>query len=63
VLTFHFCEDENNVISPELSEMNSDFCHAHLADKFTALLAGTLAQIEKQLKLIPYSLSDFKHKA
>jgi hypothetical protein len=37
--------------------------NALLVDNFTALLAGTLAQIEKQLKLIPYSLSDFKHKA
>jgi hypothetical protein len=32
------------------------FVNALLADTSTALLAGTLAQIEKQLKLIPSSL-------
>jgi hypothetical protein len=40
----------------ELSETTSEpFVNALLADNSTALLAGTLAQIEKQLKLIPFS--------
>jgi hypothetical protein len=26
VLNLHFCENENNVISPDLAETNSDFC-------------------------------------
>jgi hypothetical protein len=64
VLNFHFCKNENNINPPELLEMKiQTLVNALLADNFTSLLAGTLAQIEKQLKLIPYSLSDFKHKA
>jgi hypothetical protein len=44
----------------KLSEL---FVNALLADTSTALLAGTLAQIEKQLKLIPTSFqtSNSKH--
>jgi hypothetical protein len=41
VLNFHFCEDENNIISSELSEMKLwTLVNALLADNFTALLAG-----------------------
>ena len=35
------------------SKLPESFVNALLADTSTALLAGTLAQIEKQLKLIP----------
>jgi hypothetical protein len=35
--------------------LSEPFVNALLADTSTALLAGTLAQIEKQLKLIPSS--------
>jgi hypothetical protein len=42
--------NENKDKLPEL------FVNALLADYSTALLAGTLAQIEKQLKLIPILL-------
>jgi hypothetical protein len=43
--------------------LSEPFVNALLADTSTALLAGTLAQIEKQLKLIPFSsqTSNFKH--
>jgi hypothetical protein len=34
-------------------QISEPFVNALLADTSTALLAGTLAQIEKQLKLIP----------
>jgi hypothetical protein len=39
------------------------FVNALPVDTSTALLVGTLAQIEKQLKLIPFSSqnSNFKH--
>jgi hypothetical protein len=36
-------------------ELPEPFVNALLADTSTALLAGTLTQIEKQLKLIPSS--------
>jgi hypothetical protein len=37
------------------SYLSEPFVNALLADTSTALLAGTLVQIEKQLKLIPSS--------
>jgi hypothetical protein len=55
VLNLHFCENENKSY-PYLSfqrQTSEPFVNALLADNSTALLAGTLAQIEKQLKLIP----------
>jgi hypothetical protein len=43
--------------------LSEPFVNALLADTSTALLAGTLAQIEKQLKLIPspFQTSNSKH--
>jgi hypothetical protein len=43
--------------------LSEPFVNALLADNSTALLAGTLVQIEKQLKLIPTSFqtSNSKH--
>jgi hypothetical protein len=43
--------------------LSESFINALLADNLTALLAGTLVQIEKQLKLIHTSLqtSNSKH--
>jgi hypothetical protein len=38
------------------AELSESFVNALLVDTSTALLAGTLAQIEKQLKLISSSL-------
>jgi hypothetical protein len=38
-------------------QTSEPFVNALLADNSTALLAGTLAQIEKQLKLISLTLS------
>jgi hypothetical protein len=43
VLNFHFCENENNIISSELLEMELwTLVNTCLADNFTALLAGNL---------------------
>jgi hypothetical protein len=42
MLIFTYARMRINVISSELSEMNSDFVNAHLVDNFTALLAGKL---------------------
>jgi hypothetical protein len=66
VLNLHFCENENNVISPELAEMNSDFCQRTPCGQFHCTpCRKTLAQTEKQLKLILYSpslqISDIKY--
>jgi hypothetical protein len=66
VLNLHFCENENNVIPPELAEMNSDFCQRTPCGQFHCTpCRKTLAQTEKQLKLIPYSpslqISDIKY--
>jgi hypothetical protein len=47
----------------ELQRRNPELLSTHsLQDTSTALLAGILTQIEKQLKLIPFFLSDFKLK-
>jgi hypothetical protein len=66
VLNLHFCENENNVIPPELAETNSDFCQRTPCGQFHCTpCRKTLAQTEKQLKLIPYSpslqISDIKY--
>jgi len=65
VLDLHFYQNENNGIPPKLFRDELwTLVNAHLVDVFTALIAGTLAQEEKQLKLIPLlslSLSDFRH--
>jgi hypothetical protein len=67
VLNLHFYEDENNVISSELSEMKLwTLVNACLVDKLHCTpCRKTLAQTEKQLKLIPYSpslqISDIKY--
>jgi hypothetical protein len=51
---YTFVEMRTKASSPELSETTSEhLVDALLADNSTALLAGTLAQIEKKLKLIP----------
>jgi hypothetical protein len=65
VLNLHFYENENNVNPPELSEIKVlTLVNALLSEIFTALLAGILlTQAKKQLKLIPYSLSNFKQKS
>jgi hypothetical protein len=58
VLNLHFCENENNVIPPELAETNSDFCQRTPCGQFHCTpCRKTLAQTEKQLKLILYSPS------
>jgi hypothetical protein len=41
VLHLHFYWNENNGISPELSEINSEPCQRTPCRRFTALLAGT----------------------
>jgi hypothetical protein len=54
VLDLHFYQNENNGIPPKLFRDELwTLVNAHLVDVFTALIAGTLAQEEKQLKLIP----------
>jgi hypothetical protein len=54
----NFCENENNFIPPELAETNSDFCQRTPCRQFHCTpCRKTLAQTEKQLKLIPYSPS------
>jgi hypothetical protein len=66
VLKFHFCENENKVISPELVEIES---LNPLMDSLRTIslhsLQENFAQTEKQLKLIPYSpslqISDIKY--
>ena len=65
VLNFHFCKNENNVIPPELAETKSEFCQRTPCGQFHCTpCRKTLAQIEKQLKLILYSpslqISDIK---
>jgi hypothetical protein len=47
----------------EKSTLSEPFVNALLADNSTALLAGTLVQIEKQLKLIitSFQTSNSKH--
>jgi hypothetical protein len=58
VLNFHFYENENNVLPPELAETNSDFCECTPCQQFHYTpCRKTLSQTEKQLKLIPYSPS------
>jgi hypothetical protein len=58
VLNLHFCENENNVIPPDILEMNYDFCQCTPCGQFHCTpCRKTLAQKEKQLKLIPYSPS------
>jgi hypothetical protein len=58
VLNLHFCENENKVTSPELAETNSDFCQCTPCGQFHCTpCRKTLAQTEKQLKLILYSSS------
>jgi hypothetical protein len=53
VLNLHFCENENNVIPPELAEMNSHFCQRTPCGQFRCTpCRKTLAQTEKQLKVI-----------
>jgi hypothetical protein len=57
MLNFHFCENENNFIPPELAEMNSEFCQCTPCEQIHCTpCRKTLAQTEKQLKLIIYSL-------
>jgi hypothetical protein len=56
VLHLHFCWNENNGISPELSEIKlRTLVNAHLADVSLHSLQE-LSQEEKQLKLILFSL-------
>jgi hypothetical protein len=58
VLNFHFWENENKVTSPNLVETNSESCQCTPCGQFHCTpCRKTLAQTEKQLKLILYSPS------